>query len=235
MKNILTRQEKFTMRNKKKEKLSAKHKTLNSNVRKKELERITKENFKFLQRLQMKQSNYNKNKWENDRKKQEYMMKRISSYPLRKEHIASRGKKRNLRRSLPKTKLNYNSRTRNLNSLPSIEEGKQEMKSYDVGFVEHSAKKKQQFHSQQISPVSNRCNSKSSKLLPMQVTGADISVEDNRRIVYRKIHKYDGKNYLIEIGKTKTKYFIVSIELNKKQRTEVLELHAKQAKKLIKN
>ena len=81
----------------------------------------------------------------------------------------------------------------------------------------------------------------------MQITGTDVKVEVNRKVIYRKIHRYNKMDYLVEIGKAKTKYFIISIELNKKQRTQVLEvnlyeslslifqLHEKQAKKLIKN
>jgi hypothetical protein len=53
-------------------------------------------------------------------------------------------------------------------------------------------------------------------------------------VIYRKIHKYGKKEYLIEISKTKVKYYIVSIRMNRDQKTQVLEYHYKQGKKLIK-
>ena len=42
--------------------------TLNAGARKKELERITKENYRFLQRLQAKKSNFDVMKWEKERR-----------------------------------------------------------------------------------------------------------------------------------------------------------------------
>lgn len=57
----------------------------------------------------------------------------------------------------------------------------------------------------------------------------------NRKVIYRKIHRYGKKEYLIEISKTKVKYFILSIRMNKNQKTQVLEFHYKQGKKLIKS
>lgn len=54
-------------------------------------------------------------------------------------------------------------------------------------------------------------------------------------MIYRKIHKYGKKEFLIEISKTKIKYFIISIRLNKNQKQQVLEYHYKQGKKLIKS
>eukprot|EP00345_Euplotes_harpa_P008773 CAMPEP_0168351668 /NCGR_PEP_ID=MMETSP0213-20121227/22025_1 /TAXON_ID=151035 /ORGANISM="Euplotes harpa, Strain FSP1.4" /LENGTH=178 /DNA_ID=CAMNT_0008362597 /DNA_START=383 /DNA_END=916 /DNA_ORIENTATION=- len=75
---------------------------------------------------------------------------------------------------------------------------------------------------------------KKEKLIPVHVTNAEIDIVDDRKVIYRKIHKYDKKEYLIEISKTKTKYFIIAIELNKKQRTQAIEMHAKKCKKLIK-
>jgi hypothetical protein len=60
-------------------------------------------------------------------------------------------------------------------------------------------------------------------------------IEIDRKVIYRKIHRYGKKEYLIEISKTKVKYFIISIRMNKNQKTQVLEFHYKQGKKLIKS
>lgn len=53
-------------------------------------------------------------------------------------------------------------------------------------------------------------------------------------MLYRKIHKYSKKEYLVELSRSKTKYYIVAIRMNKNQKVQVLEYHRKQGKKLIK-
>lgn len=62
--------------------------TLHSNFRKRELERITKENYQILRRLQSKKSNYSAVRWEQDRVEHEYQMRKLSDFPLQKEHLA---------------------------------------------------------------------------------------------------------------------------------------------------
>jgi hypothetical protein len=71
-------------------------------------------------------------------------------------------------------------------------------------------------------------------LIPISISNTDIHVDSDRRVIYRKIHKYGRKEYLIELSKTKAKYFIISIRMNKDQKTQVLQYHHKQGKKLIK-
>lgn len=71
-------------------------------------------------------------------------------------------------------------------------------------------------------------------LIPINVTNTDTPVDPNRKVIYRKIHKYGKKEYLVEISKNKIKYFIVSIRMKKDQKTQVLEYHYKQGKRLIK-
>lgn len=46
---------------------------------------------------------------------------------------------------------------------------------------------------------------------------------------------FRNKDYLIEISRTKVKYFIISIRMGKSQKTQVLEFYFKQGKKLIKS
>jgi len=55
--------------------------SLNRNVRHREMQRITDENENMLKRLQEKQSCYNVYDWEVDRKKQVKMLKKICYYP----------------------------------------------------------------------------------------------------------------------------------------------------------
>lgn len=71
-------------------------------------------------------------------------------------------------------------------------------------------------------------------LIPINVTNTDTPVDPNRKVIYRKIHKYGKKEYLVEISKNKIKYFILSIRLKKDQKTQMLEYHYKQGKRLIK-
>ena len=59
-----------------------KNKSLNKEIRKRELIRITIENQAILKRLQEKQSNYNVIKWEEQRLQNEKLMEKISEYPL---------------------------------------------------------------------------------------------------------------------------------------------------------
>jgi hypothetical protein len=66
--------------------------TLHSNFRKRELERITKENYQILMRLQNKKSNFSTKQWNKERKKQEYLIKSISDFPLQKEHCTFKSK-----------------------------------------------------------------------------------------------------------------------------------------------
>jgi hypothetical protein len=71
-------------------------------------------------------------------------------------------------------------------------------------------------------------------MIPISISTTDVHVDSNRKVIYRKIHKYGRKEYLIELSKTKAKYYIISIRMNKDQKTQVLQYHYKQGKKLIK-
>lgn len=94
MKDIITgRPDMFSIQSKSMKKWPTKQHTLHAGFRKRELERITKENYQLLRRLQSKKSNYNAIKWEKDRKAQEKMVRSISEYPLQKEHIAMNRRK----------------------------------------------------------------------------------------------------------------------------------------------
>ena len=98
-----------------------------------------------------------------------------------------------------------------------------------MGFVNLVDKNHEMFDhdSSSLKPLFNydkKINSKD-KMIPIHITNANIEVTDDRKVIYRKIHKYSKKEYLIEISKTKTKYFISSIELNKKQFSQAIELH----------
>jgi len=56
-------------------------KSLNKTHRKQELQRITRENQRLLRRIQEREPFYDHNKWEEDRKKNEKLVKNISEYP----------------------------------------------------------------------------------------------------------------------------------------------------------
>jgi len=57
-------------------------KSLNRDLRKRELVKITIENQALLKRLQDKKATYDRNMWENDRKKHELYLKNICEYPF---------------------------------------------------------------------------------------------------------------------------------------------------------
>jgi len=56
--------------------------SLNRDMRKKELVKITIENQAILRRLQDKKSNYNHTNWQDERKKNERYLRNISEYPM---------------------------------------------------------------------------------------------------------------------------------------------------------
>ena len=70
--------------------------SLHSNFRKRELQRITQENYKILQRLKEKESHYSVAKWEGDRKRTENYLNNICEYP----HMFTGEKQQPPRRSL---------------------------------------------------------------------------------------------------------------------------------------
>ena len=87
MKTIIKRNDMFSMQKPESHLYPSKQTTLHSNFRKRELERITKENYQILRRLQSKKSNYSAAKWEQERAENEYHMRKISDFPLQKEHV----------------------------------------------------------------------------------------------------------------------------------------------------
>uniref|UniRef100_A0A7S3NI68 Uncharacterized protein n=1 Tax=Euplotes harpa TaxID=151035 RepID=A0A7S3NI68_9SPIT len=235
MKTIITRNERFSVQKPELSKYPSQQATLHSNFRKRELERITKENYQILRRLQSKKSNYSAARWEQDRLVHEKRMHSIAQFPLQKEHLAFGKSKHNNERA---RSINRGKASRN--ALPKVkEENKTDGAGYEMGFVNlvdanHDIADGNDADSSLKPLLIEPRTQKKEKLIPVHVTNAEIDIVDDRKVIYRKIHKYDKKEYLIEISKTKTKYFIIAIELNKKQRTQAIEMHAKKCKKLIK-
>lgn len=80
--------------------LQQRSRSLNKNVRQREMARITEENETLLRRLQEKTSQYNVEEWEADRKKQVKMLKKICYYPpslVKKHRLRSKGRHNHLR------------------------------------------------------------------------------------------------------------------------------------------
>lgn len=70
------------------------------------------------------------------------------------------------------------------------------------------------------------------KLIPVSIV-SETPIDPERKVLYRKIHRYGKKEYLIEISRTKVKYYIISIRMGKTQKNQVQEFHYKQGKKMI--
>lgn len=79
-----------------------------------------------------------------------------------------------------------------------------------------------------------RPKKKAQKLIPVEVIHSTIKVDNDRKVIYRKIHRYDRKEFLIEISRTKIKYFIIAVPLTKKQQTQIIDFNFKKGKRLIK-
>lgn len=73
---------------------------------------------------------------------------------------------------------------------------------------------------------------KKRKYSPINLTKRDPGVDEDRRVTYKSIHQYGKKQYLIEISKTKKKYYIISFRL-KDEKYQKVELFLKQGIKLV--
>ena len=40
----------------------------------------------------------------------------------------------------------------------------------------------------------------------------DATIESKRKVLYKKIHQYEHQKYLIEISRTKKKFYVLSLE-----------------------
>lgn len=204
----------FSVQNKTNNWPTKKH-TLHAGFRKRELERITKENYQILRRLQSKKSNYSAVKWEKERKVQEQMVRNISEYPIQKDQF---------------------SRRKHFSPLPQIRSPhispKNDSNRSEVGYVNVID------NNSDLKPLNPpplpRHKKKAEKLIPIDLSKSSIKIDPERKVIYRKVHKYDKKDYLIEISRTKIKYFIVAISLGKKQSTQILDFNLKKGKRLIK-
>ena len=52
----------------------------------------------------------------------------------------------------------------------------------------------------------------------------ELKIEEKRRVLYRKIHRYKKKEFFIEISKSKKKYYIVAVRMNKSQDQQVIDV-----------
>jgi len=57
-------------------------------------------------------------------------------------------------------------------------------------------------------------------------------VDPDRRVLYKKIHQYGKKEYLIELSKSKKKFYFISLRISN-EKYQKIEVFPKQAQKLI--
>ncbi|CAI2363632.1 unnamed protein product [Moneuplotes crassus] len=213
--------------------------------RKEELTKIMTENQKILARLKNRKSYLNVQKMKQDFKKTEEISRMIS-----KNHyeIAQKIAKKN---KSHKSRVRYN-KSQNTNSLPNISKHVNK-KSVDMGFSKDNLKDEKQEEPVKMenleveappevmqsdryhkNPQTTRA---SINLSPMKVKDSlkNASMPAKRKVIYLKPHKLNKKEFLIEISKAKAKYYIVALRINKSQTQQIIEVHSKKAKKMIKN
>jgi ribosomal protein L22 len=61
-------------------------------------------------------------------------------------------------------------------------------------------------------------------MTPLIVKDLELNINQDRRVIYRKTHKFGRKEFVIEISKTKMKYFILAVRANKKQKQQVIQV-----------
>ena len=83
----------------------------------------------------------------------------------------------------------------------------------------------------EISHVVSQTAGPKGPLLPIDLRAE--GVDNERKVLYRKMHSQGRNDYMIEISKTKAKYYIVSVLMNRSRKVQILDFHLKQGKKLI--
>lgn len=86
-------------------------------------------------------------------------------------------------------------------STKTAEEHKEDLKSPEVRLIDHSNTTQNNINSPQ----------RKERLEPLSVTNTESAVEAKRRVLYRKIMKINAKDYLVEVSKTKKKYYVIAI------------------------
>ena len=212
--------------------------SLHSNFRKRELQRITQENYKILQRLKEKESHYSVAKWEGDRRRTENYLNNICEYP----HMFT-GEKQPPRRSISPPRVNprqphYNTSESSGNphtharsgSLPRL--SALSHRQNNPSQLEDSAQEGAVGSGgSEISQVVSQAAGPKGPLLPIDLRAE--GVDNERKVLYRKMHSQGRNDYMIEISKTKAKYYVVSVLMNRSRKVQILDFHLKQGKKLI--
>lgn len=232
--------------------------SLNSEKRRRELNRINNENHKLLKRLQEKKPYYNVAKWENDRSKSKHYLSNICTYPyiLGKRH-RSVPKRRllNIKHSANTTKMNFTKGlkfppTKGMKSIgdDSAEDNATNQSNPD-GLNKTNEEGKKQLDMSQTKtdfatdrggfdskPNSRYVKSKYSrgssvkKVRPLPTEGT--AVTSQRILLYEKTAKIGNKDYLIEISRDKLHLFIIAF-LIEKAKYYTLQLPIKKAFKLL--
>jgi hypothetical protein len=217
--------------------------SLNSEFRKRELDRINDENNKLLRRLQSKRSNYDVAKWNKERQDKEKILKNICAYP----HVLG-----DRHRSVPKRRLvniKHNGNTTQVNFTKGfkIPKSANNMKSIGDDSAEDN------LTNQSNQDALNRTNYEgtcyylipigtsqykptvlSPKILknirPLRTEGKSIS--SKRILLFEKKTKIGKKDYLVEISRDKLHMFIIAFLIENPQYF-TLQVPIKQAFKLL--
>lgn len=67
---------------------------------------------------------------------------------------------------------------------------------------------------------------------PVNLDRRDTTVDPERKVLYKKIHQYGKKEYIIEVSKTKKKFYFISLRMSN-EKYEKIEVFYKQGRKMI--
>lgn len=206
--------------------------SLNSEKRRRELNRINYENNKLLSRLQNKKSNYNVIKWEKEREQKEKLLKNICTYPhiLGTRH-RSVPKKRlvNIKQSANTTQMNFNRGLKlpNPKGMNSIGDDSAED---NMTTQSHQDALNRTNYPNKGYPLPLNSPKERKRIRPLGTEGTKISQQ--RILLFEKKAKIGAKEYLVEISRDKLHMFIIAFLLeNPKYFT--MQVPIKQAFKLL--
>ncbi|KAL4466041.1 hypothetical protein ABPG74_004278 [Tetrahymena malaccensis] len=187
-----------------------KKKSLNQLNRRKELLGIMEENKKILERIKSRKSEYDHRKWEEDYKKNEVLLHKISEYPV------NLYKKSDSKAIFTRNDIQYNPNGQNLDqSSASI---KRQNYSLD-----------RQIGAQQQKPMNNK-RDRSFHLEPLN--SSNNRIDENKTILYRQSRQFGLNFYIVEISIENGIFRIIADDIENPL-TRVLEMFENDGLKVL--
>ena len=159
--------------------------------------------------------------WEKERKRQERMLDKMCYHKhiFKADGVRSNGQLI----QQPPMKLNKNEEYNNMYEEPSMKRGRNKSVG-NLPQIRKEPKRRRKMRTHRTA--------KKRKYSPINLQKRDPGVEADRRVTYKSIHIYGKSQYIVEISKSKKKFYIISIRL-KDEKFQKIELFLKQGMKLV--